>query len=296
VRNDEPGAGKGALPKLTLSQRILAALPNLQRAPGPAPRKPDAPDGGGRRASTPSVRTDEAIEPDEVIESNGAGGPRTVGQRFRDSVTKPAPTSTTARANPYADRSREELEHSMKYLDDQERFFALLVGPLVAVLDIILTVIALHSHQPHFIHGHVNKLWVNPTTTVSLGIGSAVVACLVVVCALLRRRSLTIFALLFSGYGGGLLTMLPSWAMAGWLFVHFSRMQKALRQMGGGRPRAGGSNRPRQAARAGAASARDRSAARTTRGRKQPIPAGPPGSKRYTPPKPTRPRPPPAPS
>jgi hypothetical protein len=181
----------------------------------------------------------------------------------------------------------------MKYLDDQERRYALLVGPLIGVLDIVLTFVTLHNNPPLHVHGHLNKLHANPTSIVTLGVGSAVIACLVVLCAFFRRRSLTIFALLFAGYGGGLVTMLPSWAMAGWLFVHFSRMQKALKALGGVRPRGTVPGKPRDAARAGASAARARSGTRRERGgRKQPVPTGPSSSKRYTPPKPTRPRPP----
>lgn len=226
---------------------------------------------------------------------NGSGGgtARAGGSTTRSS-SGAARTTATGRPSPYADWTVEQLQRGMKYLDDNERRLAFLVGPLVAILDIVLTVLALHNHQPHFVHGKVNKLWVNPTETASLGIASAVIASLVVVCAWFRRRSLTLFALLFSGYGGGLLTMLPAWVLAGWYFVHFNRMQKTLRQLAGPRPSARTSARPtspRQAARAGASSARARSEARRQRGR-QPVPAGPAGSKRYTPPKPTRPRPP----
>ena len=251
-----------------------------------------------------TAETDEVIEPDEVVAPNGSSTNRTDASRTRTGgqtrsgagQTRPPARGGTG-TNPYEGMSRAELEHGMKYLDDQERRFALLVGPLLAVLDIILTLVTLHNNPPVHVHGHLNKLHANPSTIVALGVGSAVIAGLVTVCAWFRRRSLTIFALLFSGYGGGLLTMLPSWAMAGWLFVHFSRMQKALRAIGGGtRPRGRVQAKPGEAARAGAASARDRSRDRTVqrrdRGRKQPTPAGPSASKRYTPPRPARPRPP----
>ena len=239
---------------------------------------------------------DEGSKPTSAGAARASGGTARAGSGGTTRTgSATARTTASGKPNPYADWSAEQLQRGMKYLDDNERRLAFLVGPLVGILDIVLTVIALHSHQPHFIHGKVNKLWVNPTETATLGIASAVIACLVVVCAWFRRRSLTLFALLFSGYGGGLLTMLPAWVLAGWLFVHFNRMQKTLRQLTGPRPSGRASTRPtnpRAAARAGAATARARSEARRQRGGKQPVPAGPGVSKRYTPPKPTRPRPP----
>lgn len=331
--DDDPGAGEGAVPKLTLSQRILAALPNLQRAPkAPPPNssvsRGNASSGSARPVARPRTagatagpdkvaasksdaksapgsdtgaapEPDEIVEPDEVVEANGASTTRTAAPRTvtRSGGQTRATARSTSGTNPYEGMSRTELEYGMKYLGDQERRFALLVGPLVGVLDVILTVVTLHNNPPLHVHGHLNKLHANPSTIVALGVGSAVIACLVAVCAWFRRRSLTIFALLFSGYGGGLLTMLPSWAMAGWLFIHFSRMQKALRALGGG-VRSGGRvpSKPGEAARAGATSARarsrDRSGERRERGKKQPVPTGPGASKRYTPPRPTRPRPP----
>ena len=268
---------------------------------------PDSADNGPDATAT----DDTATEDTSTDATTGAPRRAAASSSRSASASRPRPSSSTrsgssggvgARPNPYADWSVAELQYGMKYLDDQERRFAFVVGPLVAVLDVVLTVIALHRHVPHFIHGHVNKAWVNPGETLALGVASAVIACLVVVCAYFRRRSLTLFALLFSGYGGGLLTMLPAWVLAGWLFVHFSRMQKVLRQLTGGRPTAGRTatgrsggrvpTKPGEAVRAGAASARERGAARRERGRKQTVPTGPAVSKRYTPPKPTRPRPP----
>ncbi|HLI74626.1 MAG TPA: rhomboid family intramembrane serine protease [Acidimicrobiales bacterium] len=310
-RSGDDGADDAAgIPKLTIGQRLLTALPNLQRQASPPPSNGrakgdaaddvvtpdeviDAADDEVDGASTSEQRRTSAGSTARGVSSSGSGTTRT-GSGTTRSGSGGARTGGTGRPNPYADWTVEQLQRGMKYLDDNERRLAFLVGPLVAILDIVLTVLALHNHQPHYIHGKVNRLWVNPTETASLGIASAVIAGLVVVCAWFRRRSLTLFALLFSGYGGGLLTMLPAWVLAGWYFVHFNRMQKTLRQLTGPRPSTRTSARPtnpRQAARAGASSARARSEARRQRG-KQPVPAGPSGSKRYTPPKPTRPRPP----
>lgn len=245
------------LPKLTIGQRLLAALPNLQR--------------GARGSAGPRAGAkDTAVRPDAVI---GPAQPKTLGGRVRDSMLKPPPPGQ--KANPYADMSVAELRTSMKRLDDRERLFPLFVGPLVAALDLVLTTVAIHDNPPLHHKGHTD-----PGTILAVGIGSAVIAGLVVVAAMLRRRSFTIFALLFSGYGGGLTTMLPAWIVAGWLFIRFNRMQKALVAKTGG------------PANARAAAAKARAERRSRRSGKEPPPAaGPSASKRYTPPKPIRARP-----
>lgn len=260
----ENGRGQ-ALPKLTVGQRVLAALPSLQRdRPRAAP--------AGRRSSTGAGG---AVRPDAVLQR---GEQRSTGSRLRDSLLKPPPAG--AKANPYADMSVAELRQSMKRLDDRERIFPLFVGPLIAALDIVLTMVALHDNPALGHKGHAD-----PGTIVAVGIGSAVIAGLVVVAAVVRRRSFTIFALLFSGYGGGLTTMLPAWLIAGWLFIRFNRMQKALVAKQGG---------PTAMRQAQAKARQERASTRrqTRRGAKAAEPAGPEASKRYTPPKPVRHRPP----
>jgi hypothetical protein len=259
-----------ALPKLTIGQRILAALPNLQRD---ASRQSG--DAGRQRANGKAQQAGakSAVRPDEVI---APGATRTTGSRLRDAMLKPPPAGQ--KANPFSDLSVAELRDSMKRLDDRERLFPLFVGPLVAALDLVLTTVALHDNPPLHHKGHAD-----PGTILAVGIGSAVIAGLVVVAALMRRRSFTIFALLFSGYGGGLTTMLPAWLIAGWLFIRFNRMQKALVAKTGG---------PAQARQAAAKAREQRSAERRARrSGKAPEPAGPNASKRYTPPKPVRNRP-----
>jgi hypothetical protein len=260
VRQRQGRSADESLPKLTLGQRVLAALPNLQRPPA----------GAGRTRST-AGSSDGAVRPDEVIapsESSDGGGRQAAGGPVSGGRSKP---------NPYAEWSVVDLRAAMKRLDDRERMLPLVVGPLLAVLDLVLTAVAVHDNPGLHQKGHTD-----PATIVAVGVGSAVVAGLVLVAALLRRRSFTIFALLFSGYGGGLITMLPAWAVAGWLFVRFNRMQKVVVAKTGGPG----------AARGAAAKARaDRTAQRRTgrRGAKPvPPPAGPEPSKRYTPPKPVR--------
>lgn len=269
------GSPEQSLPKLSLGQRLLTALPNLQREPA-APRSRSSTPGTGRSNSS-SAKTDaDVVKPDAVL---GSGAASTPGARLRDAFLKPPPAggarAPTKTSELYADTSVADLRRSMKYLDDRERAIPLLIGPLLAVLDIVLTVVTLHANPAV---GHKNH--VDPGSILALGIGSAVVALLVVVAAVVRRRSFTIFALLFAGYGGGLVTMVPAWVVAGWLFIRFNRMQKVVVARTGG---------PAAARQAAAKRRADRqTAARPRLGRKEktPEPTGPPANKRYTPPKP----------
>ena len=255
-QGDEPDQ---VVPKLTVGQRILAALPNLQRQTPPS-----------TKAATSSGRAGEVVRPDAV---SSPAQKASTGTRLRDSLLKPPPSGR--KANPYAEMSVAELRESMKRLDDRERLFPLFIGPLVAALDLVLTVVAIHDNPALHHKGHTD-----PGTILAVGIGSAVIAGLVVVAAFFRRRSFTIFALLFSGYGGGLTTMLPAWFVAGWLFIRFNKMQKALVAKTGG------------PAKAREEAAKARAERRARRGGKEPPePPGPSASKRYTPPKPVRARP-----
>ncbi len=254
---------KQTLPKLTISQRILAALPNLQR----------------EKKTPPSVNGNQAVSPDEVIDPGASGS---AGSRLRGAFVKPPPgpaaraSSGTgaAKADPYKDQSNDELRRAMKYLDDRERRVALFVGPVLAALDLALMQVTLHDNPAV---GHKNHA--DPSTIVALGVGSAVLALMVVVAAFYRRRSFTIFALLFSGYGGGIVTMVPSWIVAGWLFVHFNRIQRAVVA------RTGGPAAARQRAAAARAESKASRPRLTSRRDKAPVPAGPEKNKRYTPPK-----------
>jgi hypothetical protein len=250
-----------ALPKLTFGQRILAALPNLQRQPPPARPQPAAPTGGKRSGST--ARSDaggngtDVVQPDAVISPKAA---TTTGSRLRDAFLKPPPQGAKSPTELYAQMSVPDLRHAMKYLDDRERQVALFIGPLVGALDLALMFVTLHQHNPPVGHkGHFD-----PGQVVALGAGSAVVALLVVVAALF--------------YGGSIVTLVPAWFAAGWLFIRFNRMQKVVvqktRSASGGKQPAGRANA-------------DRNALRRGRKAKAPEPAGPPPSKRYTPPRAT---------
>lgn len=260
VSKAEDAPSQQDLPKLTLSQRLLAALPNLQRQ-APAPPRNGA----------------EVVRPDAVIDSsearNGNSG-SSAGTKTAGAATRGAARAGASRPDAYADRSLEDLRGAMKYLDPRERRVAMLIGPVLAALDLALMQVTLHDNPAA---GHKNHA--DPSTIVALGVGSAVLAMLVLVAAFYRRRSFTIFALLFAGYGGGLVTMIPSWVAAGWLFIHFNRYQKVVVARTGG---------PAAARQRSAQARADRNAKRARPGarrQKAPEPVGPPQNKRYTPPK-----------
>lgn len=242
-----PGDPRG-LPKLTVGQRVLAALPNLQRQPRPTTGRP-AP---GR--TTPGRSA-----------ASGAGGGA--------SRTTNARSGAAQRPNPYAEWTVPELRERMKFLDPQERRVAMLIAPVLGGLDLWLTSLTLHNNPAVGHKGHTD-----PGQILWLGIASAAVALLVVVAAFFRRRSFTIFTLAFSGFGGGPVTVLPALFVMGWLLVRFNRMQKALYAKTGGGP---------AASREAAAKRRAERVAARKKG-KAPEPAGPPPNKRYTPPKAAR--------
>ena len=173
--------------------------------------------------------------------------------------------------------SVDELRSAMKHLDARERRVAMFLGPLLAALDLAIMQVTLHDNPAVGHKGHAA-----PSTIWALGIGSAVLALVVLAAAFYRRRSFTIFALLFAGYGGGLVTMIPAWVAAGWLFIHFNRIQKVVVA------RTGGPAAARQrAAQARGARSTDRPRLGSRREKAPPPPPGPAQSKRYTPPKPT---------
>jgi len=281
------------LPKLTLGQRMLTALPNLQRAPKPAPGAGDAheaePEDGARDAvAAPPARGTRAPQPRRAPAGRASVSPKN---------------------DPTAGMSQEEIVKAIKTLDDRERFLAMFAGPLGAAVGIALAIIGLHLNPAP---GHKN----HAADSLFLWYGGArvLLGAVVVAAAVTRRRSFVGFALLFLGTSmGNPLFALPFWALGGWLIWRVFKMQRALAARGGSTRRgraapaadarstapatsrsqpATGSRppRPRAGAAGGAAAARER--AKQRRRRKDPEPAGPPPSKRYTPPKPTRPRPP----
>jgi hypothetical protein len=290
-------ASGNSIPKLTVGQRILTALPNLQRQPkAPAPR---APDGGRPPAFGSGSGSDKAetVEPDEVL---APGSNRSTTARRRDSSVGPA-ASRPQRGTP-SGMSKEELTEIIKRLDDRERFLALVSAPLGIVVGLLLTIGAIHFNPPVHHKNHVSTGFI-----LFEGGARVVLAGILVLATVTRRRSFVAFALLFLGTSMGFPFALPFWALGIWLIFRVFKWQRELTAITGPvarsrpepRPRGGGSDaaarrraevEARRRARAERVSAR--SGGRGARNKKAPEPAGPPPSKRYTPPKTIRPKPP----
>jgi hypothetical protein len=320
VTDDQTGAPEGAPPKLTLGQRLLTALPNLQREPSTARRPTGATRPSGRTAPGTDDNGDdggtgEVVTPDAVIDADGVTTSGQSGRRRLRDALAPPPAAQRARPTDALEAmSSEELVGLIKKVDDRERFLALVAAALGVVVGIALTAITIHLNPPLRVNGHLNSKHATDSVLYLEGAARIVLSAIVVASALTRRRSFIGFALLFLGTSmGSPLFALPFWALGGYLIWRVFKYQRALTAKRGGpdRTRSRGAGRaaagtgraagasggrvpasPRGAARAGASAGRDRARAARQRGRKLPEPAGPPPSKRYTPPKPSRPRPP----
>jgi hypothetical protein len=269
TNEDSTGGGSDkapVIPRLTLGQRLLASLPTLQRSP----TKDDG---------------ESAITPDEVLAPDGpAAAPR---RSWRDAFTGPpkAPRERSASSG----MSREELNHIIKRIDDREKTYALWAAALGFVLDIVITVKTLVDNPPLHHKGHSDT-----TMIVVYGAVGLVLACVVALATWKRRRSFVAFSLLFLGTTMGFPLALAFWALALWMIFRVMKWQKELAALTKGqaprRAEARGSTRPVS----GAARTTPPTATPVrTRGRrnaKQPEPAGPSQSKRYTPPNTVRPR------
>jgi len=323
VTDDDVGGRGGAPPKLTIGQRLLAALPNLQReptAPARAATSTPASTSGAVRTARPDDDVDGAdVETEsEVItaldddssDSGTTGAPTGLSGRL-SALLNPAPAGARPRrsVDDLGTMTPEEITHRIKRLDDRERFLALTAAPIGVAVGTLLTVFALHLNPALRVHGKLNPKHVSDSLILLEGGVRIVLSAVVVACALTRRRSLVGFSLLFLGTAmGSPLFALPFWALGGYLIWRVFKYQKVLtarraaargtRAAPGGRAPGGGRvpASPGAAGRAGAAAARQRVQSGGRRGRKEPAPSGPTPSKRYTPPRPTRPRPPAPPS
>ncbi len=263
----------GVAPKLTIGQRLLTSLPELQRKAKVVAKADPAPDASD----------------DDSASDNGSGtGADGTGTT---SSTKTPPRGKTSGL------TKEELTHAIKRIDDRERLLAILSAPIGVVVGALLTVLAVHFNPPLHHKNHLTFV----TIVVFEGGARVLLAGVVLAAAYTRRRSFVGFALLFLGTSLGLPFALPFWALGAWLIWRVFKYQRELTALGGSvaRPRktaAGrdstrgstrGTNRP-----ATLAEARAAGAARSRRKKQLPT-TGPPPSKRYTPPRPTRPKPPP---
>lgn len=282
---DDPGSGNGTVPKLTMGQRVLASLPNLQRPPkpppGPAPAR-GATTNAGRGTNGKGVAV-----PDEVLEPGDGPAPR---GRLRGALTQP-PGPRKARGAP-SGMSKEELTHVIKRIDDREQLLAYSSAVLGVVVGIGLTIALVHLNPPLHKKNHESTGYLE-----LVGVVRVAVAGVVALAAWKRRRSFVAFALLILGTSmtPDALFALPFWALGIWMIFRVLKWQKELATLSGGpaRGRPAPAARGRDAADARRRARTERLQARTAggrRGKKQPEPTGPPQNKRYTPPKPPRPR------
>lgn len=146
-------------------------------------------------------------------------------------------------------------------------------------MSITALVVGLQTDPPVGHKGHTS-----PEAIVILGGVGLLLAVCVLVGALMRRRSFAVFSLFFLGFAVesslGVLALFPFWALAFWMFMRSSKMQRSLTARG---------DHPRQQ-RSRANSSRSGSTRSTgsSRGRRKKAaePVGPAPNKRYTPPKP----------
>jgi hypothetical protein len=315
---DEESSGPRAVPRLTISQRVLASLPNLQRtrptqpparAPAPAPtrRTRNTPDTSSSSSGSGSGSAGDVVTPDEVL------SPGTVSDGRRTAPAAPGASAARPPRGTPSGLSKEELTHVIKRIDDRERVVVWFTAGLGVVVGVLLTVLTLHLNPPLHAKNHQS------TSLITFeGAARPLLSGVVVLAAWKRRRSLVAFAILLLGTSMGGLFALPFFGVGLWLIFRVLKLQRELAAMTGQtrpraeprtkaraeptpRPRAtsGGRADPVARGRAGAetrrrARAERLAAARAGRGgkKKEPEPAGPPKSKRYTPPRQIRPRPP----
>jgi hypothetical protein len=335
MTDDDSDASGGVPPKLTIAQRVLTALPSLQREPrAPAPPPPattkTSPATGRAapardRSGPPRTRAggtqglpddsadDRADDRDGVDGVDGAdddageeGGDGSVVTEDGGSTSRAGPGGMRGRPRDDLDTmTREEITHRIKRLDDRERFLALSSAPLGAAVGIGLTILAIHLNPPLLLHGKLNAKHESNSLILLEGGARILLSGIVVAAALSRRRSLVGFALLFLGTAmGSPLFALPFWVLGGYLIWRVFKYQRVLTARGGAQARParqarapGGRRVPANPREASRAGvSAARDRAQSRRTKKQPAPTGPPPSKRYTPPRPTRPRPPAPPS
>ncbi len=308
---DDQQTGGGDLPKLTIGQRLLTALPRVGGSPGatssaepetPSPAPADTRRDRGK--STPKKAAnqeddsagdavDEATDTDTEDAGDGERRPARAGPG--DSATPAARSSTVrgkAGGRAPSGMTKEELVVAIKQVDDRERRYGMYLAPVGAVLGIILAVYELHTNPAA---GHKHHL--SSSTILWVAVAPILLSVVVFLAAMSRRRSFLGFSLLFLGLtltSFGAIFALPFWFVGGWIVFRAFKWQKELAAMGGGKGRAAAGSRVAPDRRDPKARGRVGATERTSKKKKQPTAKGPEPSKRYTPPKPTRPKPPPA--
>ncbi len=256
-QGDEPDASGRKPPKLTIGQRILTALPNLDRQ-GPAAEAPTARASAGRTSGRTTTRppsaqrrapehdtdveadessavAEEPIEPDEVTEPSAqraSSGPRRTSESAATTGggARGGGAGARGRTDATAGMSNEELSHAIKRIDDRERRYTMMAGFLGIVMGIVVTIAAIHYNPLPRHKGHEadSVIW-------SYGAARLVLGGLVALTSYSRRRSLVAFALLFLGTAmGNPLFALPFWALGGWMIWRVFRYQKELTARGAG--------------------------------------------------------------
>ncbi len=297
------------MPRLTLSQRILAALPQLRPPPEPEPESVrrarraagSSAAAGARRGTAPA--TDSAgsagaagtAAPADTATSTGTPAPGgSLRRRLRAAMIEPAAEQSSGRpahTDELAEVPSSELVRRIKELDDRERLFALFTAPLGAAVAAMVTALAL-VYNPATGKNHAS-----PGLILLEGGVRLLLAVVVLVAALVRRRSLVSWSMLFLGTSMGFPLALPFFGIGGWMIWRTYKIQRVLstrpdapdryRRRAAPARRAAAPRSPRDGAARGAAAGRK---AFTRRGTSAP-PSGPAPSKRYTPPSPKRPRP-----
>jgi hypothetical protein len=199
---DDP---EGALPRLSLGQRLLAALPRLRH--------------GGEK--TPLV------------------------ERFKEAVVKPVEPSAAAKAKAAdVPMSIEELEETVRSADDKERLTGLLLAPVAAAIAIFISNLLLDSNPKKYLtSGALNPRYVSPATVHELSLVLLVLSLVMLGTAFFRKRfflaaamalyGLAVFNLHYWGFG------VPYILVGAWLLVRTWRLHRDLREA-----RAGGPVRP----------------------------------------------------
>jgi len=231
----DPDDSEGAPPRLSLWHRVLLALPRLRRDEGRAP----------------------------------------LTDRLRDAVLKPVEPGAAAKAKA-ADEPMtvEELRAAVKSADDKERLTGLLMAPVAAAIAIVVVNAKIATDPAALLkNGQLNPRHVAPSTFHELAVVFLILALLILVAAMLRKRML--LGIVMALYGLSLFNLPPYWGfgipyiLAGaWLLVRAYRLQRDLREATGQTP-----SRPGNQGRQG-------------RGRRPPDTSRPRPNKRYTPPTP----------
>jgi hypothetical protein len=215
--NDDRAPGSG--PRLSLAQRLLAALPSLRRD----------------------------------------GSKATLVERFKEAVVKPVEPSAAAKAKAAdAPMSIEELEDAVANADDKERLVGLLLAPVAAALGIIIINVLIADDPARLLkNGALNPKHVDPSTYHDLAIVLLVLTVLMLGTAFYRKRlflgivmalyGLAIFNLHYWGFG------VPYILAGAWLLVRAYRLSRELKEANGELPgqraarnRAANTARPRQ--------------------------------------------------